>query len=168
MLSLSSLLLLPQEALARNPDLVLYGLAWTFPQWVLTAAEGFASAAVGYLVDWVEGAEATLGRNLTYLGFHNESPWEARFVFFAGGVACCRFIKSQLSNDLTYCPTCGQIDVSSSIIVVDDDAPATTTPAGRSPGSWSCARSWTVAVGRTCRSRWGTAAPAPASRLQTS
>ena len=40
-----------EEALARNEEIVLYGLAWTFPQWVDSAPEGFCKAAVTYLVD---------------------------------------------------------------------------------------------------------------------
>jgi hypothetical protein len=68
---------------------------------VATAEEGFASAAVGYLVDWVSGTEATLGKNLTYLGFHNESPWQVDWwglasglvgssvVVWCGGMAMC-------------------------------------------------------------------------------
>ena len=46
-----------QQALLRNPDIVLYGLAWTFPQWVESAPEGFGAAAVVYLADWVVGTE---------------------------------------------------------------------------------------------------------------
>ena len=38
---------------------VLYALAWTFPLWVEAAPEGFGSAAVTYLVDWVVGFEAS-------------------------------------------------------------------------------------------------------------
>jgi galactosylceramidase len=41
------------EALARNPDIIVYALAWTFPAWVTSAVEGFGSAAVTYIVDWV-------------------------------------------------------------------------------------------------------------------
>ncbi len=69
-----------QQALARNPDIILYGLAWTFPQWVEAAPEGFGAAAVVYLADWVVGMEATLDHELSYLGFHNESPWEIDWV----------------------------------------------------------------------------------------
>ncbi len=70
-----------QEALRRNPKLVLYGLPWTFPPWVEVASEGFGAAAITYLADWVVGVEQALGRPLQYLGWHNESPWEDSWVF---------------------------------------------------------------------------------------
>ena len=70
-----------REALRRNPHLVLYGLAWTFPPWIEVAPEGFGKAAIGYLADWVVGLEKTLGRPLQYLGWHNESPWQDDWVY---------------------------------------------------------------------------------------
>ena len=70
-----------KEALRRNPDLVLYGLPWTFPPWVEVAPEGFGAAAIVYLADWVVGLENALGRPLQYLGWHNESPWQDEWVY---------------------------------------------------------------------------------------
>ena len=42
-----------KEAKKRNPDIKLYGLAWTFPYHV----EMFGASMVDYLVKWVEGAK---------------------------------------------------------------------------------------------------------------
>jgi len=99
-----------REALKRNPDLVLYALPWTFPEWVETpsalgggkrtgssssrstvAAAGRgrvgmppdtlnAANAIEYLADFVDGLERALGRPLQYLGWHNESPWADDWV----------------------------------------------------------------------------------------
>ena len=42
-----------KEAKARNPDIIIYGLAWDFPGWVKNSND-FASTVAKYLVDWVE------------------------------------------------------------------------------------------------------------------
>ncbi|HEY6739954.1 MAG TPA: hypothetical protein VI076_14005, partial [Actinopolymorphaceae bacterium] len=59
-----------QEAKARNPDILLYGLLWGAPGWL---DGGLWSADhVDYLVDWLDRARAR-GLDIDYLGGANES-----------------------------------------------------------------------------------------------
>lgn len=67
------------EAKRRNPNISIYGLAWTFPGWVMRA-EDFGAAAVKYLVDWVAVARSSQHLEVDLLGFHNESPWEKKWL----------------------------------------------------------------------------------------
>eukprot|EP01050_Picozoa_sp_SAG11_P001513 SAG11_NODE_65_length_18798_cov_11.881224_12_plen_762_part_00 len=68
------------EAKKRNPDILVYGLCWNFPSWVINAAEGFGAAGARYMVDWVEVAAK---QNLTVdvLGsWQNEHSFNSSMV----------------------------------------------------------------------------------------
>jgi O-glycosyl hydrolase len=67
---------LMKEAKARNPDIVLAGLAWGAPGWF---RGGFWSQDnVDYTTKWLDGAK-THGLKIDYVGGWNESGYEARW-----------------------------------------------------------------------------------------
>ena len=65
-----------KEAKKRNPDIKLYGLAWTFPYHV----EMFGASMVDYLVKWVDGAKRAQNLEIDYVGVWNEHGSSADFV----------------------------------------------------------------------------------------
>jgi Glycosyl hydrolase family 59 len=60
-----------QQAVARNPDLKLYGLQWGAPGWVGDNGSLFTSADIRYLLDWL-GCAKQNGLTISYLGGWNE------------------------------------------------------------------------------------------------
>src|SRR5215831_17900368 len=60
-----------QQAVARNPDLKLYGLQWGAPGWVGANGSLFTSADIRYLLDWLGCAQQN-GLTISYLGGWNE------------------------------------------------------------------------------------------------
>ena len=65
-----------KQALAINPNLLLYGLQWGAPGWVgQTASSGtttlFTTADINYLIDWLNCATRS-GLTINYLGGWNE------------------------------------------------------------------------------------------------
>ena len=83
---------LMKEARKRNPDIMLYGLPWTFPGWVAndpitgkvsktnTAGDGrkqgspftYPEQTSRYVVEWVKGAKERHGLTIDYVGIWNE------------------------------------------------------------------------------------------------
>jgi hypothetical protein len=57
-----------QEAVRRNPDIKVGGLAWTWPGWT----KGSVSKKVGYLVQWVQGIKANFNVTVSFMGLQNE------------------------------------------------------------------------------------------------
>lgn len=68
------------EAKKRNPDILLYGLAWAYPQWV-TCAPGtmenctndiyiYPDVTARYVTKWISGAKNTYGLDIDYLPGH--------------------------------------------------------------------------------------------------
>lgn len=65
------------QARARNPNIVLYGLPWSWPGWVGGQhgnVWGDLELPVGYIVDWVRGAKERHNLTIDWLGDWNESP----------------------------------------------------------------------------------------------
>ena len=56
------------EAKKRNPDIVIGGLAWGWPGWLI----GNMTGKVEYLVAWVSGMKRELNIHVDYIGLQNE------------------------------------------------------------------------------------------------
>ena len=70
---------LMKAAVARNPDIVLYGLPWGWPGWLGFGSQNpFARPAItaDYTAKWVECARDFHGLNISVLGLWNEA-WQA-------------------------------------------------------------------------------------------
>jgi O-glycosyl hydrolase len=59
------------EALARNPNLKLYGLAWAAPGWIGGGTNYWVQDSIDYLITWLNCAKSH-GLTLSYLGGRNE------------------------------------------------------------------------------------------------
>lgn len=79
------------EAVKRNPNITIYGLAWSFPSWLYHGSNASAchddwvgcvngTAAADYIAEWVDGARRVHGVHVSYVGFQNESPWRPEWV----------------------------------------------------------------------------------------
>ena len=70
------------QAVARNPDLALYGLQWAAPRW---AGDGtgslFTADDIRYLLDWL-GCADRYGLHVSYLGGWNESDSGGHSAWF--------------------------------------------------------------------------------------
>ena len=64
-------LAIAKQAVARNPQLLLYGLQWGAPGWVGQNGSLFTSADIRYLLDWL-GCARQHGLTISYLGGWNE------------------------------------------------------------------------------------------------
>jgi Glycosyl hydrolase family 59 len=72
-----------QRALARNPNIVLYGLQWTAPSWVDDGSGSvFTSKDIQYLLDWL-GCAKRRGLPVRYLGGWNEDDDGTHGAWFA-------------------------------------------------------------------------------------
>jgi hypothetical protein len=85
-----------KEAKARNPRILLYGLAWNFPGWVNNDSDGsagpgvqnqrqlwsanFSVAAGSYLADWLAVARDSHGLHVDTIGWQNEHTWRSEWV----------------------------------------------------------------------------------------
>lgn len=69
------------EAKKRNPDILVYGLWWNYPAWIVNAPEGVGVAGSEYLCDWVKAA-ASQGVEVDILG-----SWQVHED------PCCEFLK---------------------------------------------------------------------------
>lgn len=78
------------EAKKRNPDILLYGLAWAYPQWV-TCAPGtmenctndiyiYPDVTARYVTKWISGAKNTYGLDIDYVGSWNERPYNTTYL----------------------------------------------------------------------------------------
>jgi galactosylceramidase len=68
-----------KEAVARNPDITLYGLPWGFAGWLgfgTTNPYHNVTATADYMAKWVECGRDTHGLNISVLGLWNEA-WQA-------------------------------------------------------------------------------------------
>jgi hypothetical protein len=79
------------EAVKRNPNITVYGLPWSFPSWLYHGTNHSTchtdwvgcvngSAAAAYIAEWVDGAKRVHGVHVSYIGWHNESPWRPEWV----------------------------------------------------------------------------------------
>jgi galactosylceramidase len=70
-----------QEAKKRNPNIQLYGLAWTFPAWVRDSSTALTNKTASYIVNWLLGAKRVYGLNIDYVGIWNERrPSERDYI----------------------------------------------------------------------------------------
>ncbi|MGI8589687.1 MAG: NEW3 domain-containing protein [Nakamurella sp.] len=65
---------LAQQAKARNPNIKLYGLAWTAPGWI-GGGNFWSQDMIDYLMTWV-GCANSHGLNIDYLGGWNERGYD--------------------------------------------------------------------------------------------
>lgn len=73
---------LMKEARARNPNITLYGLPWTWPAWIACANGTLSNCSsspfsnlpstVEYITSWVRGAKEVHGLDINWLGAWNE------------------------------------------------------------------------------------------------
>ena len=79
------------EAVKRNPNITVYGLPWSFPSWLYHGANASTChtdwvgclngpKAAAYIAEWVDGAKRVHGVHVSYIGWHNESPWQPEWV----------------------------------------------------------------------------------------
>lgn len=82
-----------QEAKARNPNITLFALPWTWPGYLMgdTGAHGARgnpwsnlSLTADYVVSWIAGARSEYGLEIDYVGIWNEA---SRGMGVGG--ACC-------------------------------------------------------------------------------
>ena len=90
-----------REAKARNPNITLYALPWTWPGYLMgdTGARGARgnpwsnlSATADYVVSWIAGARSEYGLEIDYVGIWNEvGAWGGGLAWCAwgGGLAWC-------------------------------------------------------------------------------
>jgi O-glycosyl hydrolase len=62
---------LARQALARNPRLKLYGLAWAAPGWIGGGTNYWTTDSIDYLLSWL-GCAKSQGLAISYLGGRNE------------------------------------------------------------------------------------------------
>jgi hypothetical protein len=94
---------LAEQAKARNPNIGLYGLAWTAPGWI---SGGFWSTdTINYLISWL-GCAKTHGLNIKYLGGWNERGYDAdwyvqlRSALDAAGYSSVELVADDSSWDV--------------------------------------------------------------------
>jgi hypothetical protein len=72
-----------QQAVARNPGILLYGLQWAAPSWVNDGTNSiFTSDDIQYLLDWL-GCAKQRGLTISYLGGWNEDDNGSHAAWFA-------------------------------------------------------------------------------------
>jgi Glycosyl hydrolase family 59 len=72
-----------RQAVARNPDLILYGLQWTAPGWVRSGNQtSFTGLDIDYLISWL-GCARRAGLTIGYLGGWNEADTGTHRAWFA-------------------------------------------------------------------------------------
>ena len=59
------------QALARNRNIRLYGLAWAAPGWIDSGGNYWVQNSIDYLISWLDCAKSH-GLTITYLGGRNE------------------------------------------------------------------------------------------------
>src|SRR5207248_8223794 len=59
------------QALARNPNLKLYGLPWAAPGWIDSGGNYWVQNSIDYLITWLDCAKSH-GLTINYLGGRNE------------------------------------------------------------------------------------------------
>ena len=79
------------EAVKRNPNITVYGLPWSFPSWLYAGTNHSdcrtnwvgcvnGTAAAAYIAEWVDGARRVHNVHVSYVGWHNESPWRPEWA----------------------------------------------------------------------------------------
>ena len=68
---------LMKEAVARNPDIILYGLPWAWPGWLgfgTNSPYANVTATAEYTTRWLECGRDAHGLNISVIGLWNEEP----------------------------------------------------------------------------------------------
>jgi len=60
-----------EQAVARNPNIKLYGLPWAAPGWIDSGGNYWVQNSIDYLISWLDCAKSH-GLTITYLGGRNE------------------------------------------------------------------------------------------------
>eukprot|EP01079_Euglenida_sp_SAG-EU17-18_P002387 gene2387-508_t len=74
---------LMKEAVARRPDITLYGLPWVFPGWLgFGTSNPFTNVTetARYISTWLQCARDTHHLNVSWVGIWNEDSWTADYV----------------------------------------------------------------------------------------
>ena len=80
---------LMKQAVARNPDIKLYGLPWTWAGWLgFNTTDKYGkpspytnvSASAEYITAWATCARDAHGLNISYLGLWNEANWVPDYI----------------------------------------------------------------------------------------
>jgi galactosylceramidase len=66
---------LMKEARKRNPDVVLYGLAWGGPYWLNNQTGYYGPDTIDYHIKWLQCARDYHGLAVDRMGLWNEKPW---------------------------------------------------------------------------------------------
>jgi hypothetical protein len=66
-----------EQALARNPNIVLMGLQWDAPGWL--GGNIWSNADIGYLIDWLNCAKSH-GLHVSYIGGWNEHGYNVEWT----------------------------------------------------------------------------------------
>ncbi|MPV49717.1 hypothetical protein GCG21_06775 [Pseudactinotalea sp. HY160] len=70
---------LMQEAVERNPDINLGGLAWGAPGWLEDEGGYFSDATIDYFLNWL-GCADEYGLNIDNMGVRNERTYDVEWV----------------------------------------------------------------------------------------
>jgi galactosylceramidase len=70
---------LMEEAIKRNPKIILDALPWGAPGWV-GDHKLYTPAMAAYVADFLEGAKKAHGLNIQYVGIWNERQYDAAYV----------------------------------------------------------------------------------------
>ncbi|XP_064598743.1 galactocerebrosidase-like [Liolophura sinensis] len=71
------------EAKKRNPDILLYGLPWSFPGWVGQGTDSpytNVTITADYIVRWIKGAKTYYNVTIDYIGIWNEKDYNVNYV----------------------------------------------------------------------------------------
>ena len=143
------------EAKKRNPDIILDALPWGAPGWI-GGGQFYSADMAEYVADFVKGAKAAHGLDITFTGSWNEKVHDAAYVkelhhaLTAAGlhtkVVCCDeypgqgagqwHIAEEMANDPELAAS---VDVIAAHYPQDDKGRLTTTEAARASGKplWS-------------------------------
>ena len=70
-----------QEAKRRNPNILLYGLAWGWPRWVAEGSDNpLTESAALYVTKFATGLRDVYGLDLDYVGIWNEAAYNKPYI----------------------------------------------------------------------------------------
>jgi O-glycosyl hydrolase len=70
---------LMKEAVSRNPDIILDGLAWGAPGW-LGDGKFYSKDGADYFVSFIKGAKEVYGLDIKYIGIWNEREFDPEWI----------------------------------------------------------------------------------------
>jgi galactosylceramidase len=72
-----------KEAKARNPDILIYALAWGWPGWLGQGTQNpyvNVTATADYMVSWISGAMQEYGIGVDFVGLWNERAFTTDYI----------------------------------------------------------------------------------------